>query len=122
MNAIVPAVFPLFVYGTLLDATFTGHLLGHPVVPETARLLGFDLVSLPGLPYPVVVEAPECEAVGRVYRRLLESDYQKLDAYEGVAERLYRRVTAKAIVGEVKDREEPVFVYVPTGQTLQRYG
>lgn len=124
-TAIAPAVLPLFVYGTLLDPEFVSHLLERQVVAEPARLVGFELLQLPGLPYPVVCEAPEEELPGRVYRHLLTADFERLDAYEGVAERLYRRIIADILTGEADGRpavRERAFVYVPTGETLRRYG
>ena len=122
-TSLVPASLPLFVYGTLLDSTFTSQLLERPVLPEAAELLDFELLELPGLPYPVVGRAPGHKIEGRIYRKLSQDDFGRLDAYEGVAEGLYQRA-----IGEVRSTEsdspstERGYVYVPTVQTLRRYG
>ena len=125
MRALGPtAGLPLFVYGTLLDAGFTARLLERPVEIEPARLLDFELLTLEGLSYPTVFDAPG-EVVGEgLYRGLTGEDYERLDAYEGVHEGLYVRIEAHAVAGETGSRgaPEPVFVYVVTEKTLRRYG
>ncbi len=90
-------------------------------------LLVFELL---GLGYPVLVGAPGESVRGQVYRNLSAEDYVRLDAYEGVGERLYQRASAKVVAGDSEApggvdegaNREWVFVYLPTGATLQRYG
>lgn len=108
---------PLFVYGTLADPAFAGRLLERRVVPEPAILLDHERGELPALGYPVVVPAAGGEVEGSLYRFLTAADYERLDAYEGVAERLYarRRAEARPRAGGAA---EPVFVYVPTGRAV----
>ena len=115
---------PLFVYGTLVDAVFTARLLERPVKIEPARLLDFELLTLAGLSYPTVFDAPGQVVGGGLYRGLTGEDYERLDAYEGVHEGLYVRIEARAVAGEKGSRAapEPVFVYVVTEKTLRRYG
>lgn len=121
----VPVTLPLFVYGTLLNPEFVANLLERPFIPESAELLDFELFDLPGLPYPVVVAAPGSRVQGRLYRHLTEEDFERLDAYEGVAEGLYLRTAAKIVVAASEADSEPAaeraYVYVPTQQTLSRY-
>lgn len=119
-----PIGLPLFAYGTLLDAEFTSRLLERNLVTEEARLLDFELLTLEGLSYPTVFEAPGEVVAGRLYRRLNGEDYQRLDAYEGAFEGLYVRIEARVVAGEpgVGGDPEPAFVYVATEKTLRRYG
>ena len=115
---------PLFVYGTLLDESFTSNLLERTVRSEAARLLDFELLRLEGLGYPTAFYAPGEWIEGRLYRQLSGEDYIRLDTYEGVDEGLYQRVEAVVVAGEerVKRPPETGFVYVPTEKTLRRYG
>ncbi len=110
---------PLFAYGTLTDAAFVAGLLEHPVRGETARLLDFELLELEGFGYPTVFSA-EGEAVpGVLYRGLTQEDLRRLDAYEGVAEGLYRRATARVTAGD--GEPEDALVYLVTERTLRRF-
>ena len=125
MRALGPtAGLPLFVYGTLLDAGFAARLLERPIEFEPARLLDFELLTLEGLSYPTVFDAPGEVVAGGLYRGLTGEDFERLDAYEGVHEGLYVRIEAHAVAGEAgsKGRVEPVFVYAVTQKTLRRYG
>lgn len=118
-----PLSLPLFVYGTLLDPAFVANLLERPFIPEAAELLGFELLELGGLPYPVVQSAPGERVRGRLYRHLSDHDFERLDAYEGVAEGLYQRTTAEVVpAGAADGPAERAWLYVPTFQTLGRYG
>ena len=111
---------PLFAYGTLTDAVFIGRLLERRLAAEPAVLLEHTAGELPGLAYPVVVPEPGGEVDGVLYRHLTAADYDRLDAYEGVAEELYqrRRADARPAAGGAV---EPVFVYVPTDRAVRRY-
>jgi len=111
---------PLFVYGTLLDETFTANLLERAVRSEPARLLDFELLTLEGFPYPLAFFAPGETLAGRLYRDLSDDDYHRLDHYEGVNEGLYQRVEASVVVA--RGAPEGAFVYVPTEKTLRRHG
>ena len=111
---------PLFVYGTLLDETFTANLLERPVRSEPARLLDFELLTLEGFPYPLAFFAPGDTLTGRLYRDLNDDDYARLDHYEGVSEGLYQRVEGSVVVA--RGGPEAAFVYVPTEKTLRRHG
>lgn len=119
-----PRDLPLFVYGTLLDETFAGRLLEKPVAGVPARLLDFEILRLERLDYPAVLEAPGEVVAGRVYRDLSPEDYDRLDAYEGVVEGLYRRIEAMIVAGGEGEKgpPEPAFVYMATEKTLRRYG
>lgn len=119
---LAPVTLPLFVYGTLLDPEFVANLLERPFIPESAELFDFELLDLPGLLYPVVQAASGSKVQGRLYRHLAEKDFDRLDAYEGVAEGLYQRATAKIVAVASGADSERAYVYVPTFQTLSRYG
>jgi gamma-glutamylcyclotransferase (GGCT)/AIG2-like uncharacterized protein YtfP len=112
---------PLFVYGTLTDPVFVGRLLERRLVPEPAVLLDHARGELPGLGYAMVVAAEGHAAEGLLYRFLTAADYERLDAYEGVAERLYQRCRAEARPA-AGGPAEPVFVYLPTDRALRRFG
>ncbi len=112
---------PLFVYGTLTDPVFTGRLLERRVVPKPAVLLDHALGELPGLGYAMVLPARGHQAEGLLYRFLTAADYERLDAYEGVAEELYVRHRAEAR-SPAGGAAEPVFVYLPTDRAVRRFG
>lgn len=114
-------LLPLFVYGTLLDETFLGHLLEKPVSSVPAHLLDFELLWLQGFPYPTVFAAPGEQVEGRLYRNLTWEDYRRLDAYEGVGEGLYQRIAVEVQVEEGA-APESAYVYHVTEKTLRRYG
>ncbi len=118
--AAAPAL-PLFAYGSLTDAVFTGRLLERPLAPEPAVLLDFRKVDLRRLGYEVVVPAPGERVEGLVYRGMSRADYRRLDAYQGVGEGLYVREIATARPAP-EAPGEPVCVYVPTPRSLRRYG
>ena len=111
---------PLFAYGTLIDPVFTSRLLERRLLAEPAELLDHIRGVLPGLGYEVAVPSLGERIEGVLYRHLTAGDYQRLDAYEGVAERLYarRRGEARPSGGGAA---EPVFVYVPTDRAVRTY-
>ena len=111
---------PLFAYGTLTDPVFAGRLLERRLATEPAVLLGHARGELPGLGYAVVVPSPGDRVEGLLYRHLTAADYDRLDAYEGVAEGLYARQRAEATPA-AGGAAEPVFVYVPTDRAGRRY-
>jgi gamma-glutamylcyclotransferase (GGCT)/AIG2-like uncharacterized protein YtfP len=140
---------PLFVYGTLLEERFLARLLGHPVPSRAARLEGWEVVELSGLPWPVIRpldpapddrESPGDTGVeGQLYLVAGAEDYHRLDAYEGVGEGLYQRTTVQVRITpddadldrtQPQDRTEPraraslvtANVYIPTSRTLKRWG
>ena len=111
---------PLFAYGTLADPVFAGRLLERRLVPEPAILLDHARGELPGLAYPVALPAAGRQVEGILYRYLTAADYERLDAYEGVAERLYARCRAEAR-RRAGGAAEPVFVYLPTDRAVRSY-
>jgi gamma-glutamylcyclotransferase (GGCT)/AIG2-like uncharacterized protein YtfP len=111
---------PLFAYGTLTSKGFVESLLEHGVVSEPARLFDFELLELTGFGYPSVFAAEGESVKGRLYRGLSAQDLERLDAYEGVAEGLYARVTARVVAAGDDRREEDAFVYVVTEKAMRR--
>lgn len=117
----MPASLPLFVYGTLADPTFAGHLLEREVEREPATLLDHELLAPAMVPYPMVVPSPGGAVIGGLYRHLGDEDFRRLDAYEGAGEGLYQRRPARAVADTVGGEGEAVYVYVATRKTLRRY-
>jgi len=114
----VTSRLPLFAYGTLTDEAFVAGLLERPVRPEAARLPDFELLELEGFGYPTVFAAEGEEVQGVLYRGLTEEDLRRLDAYEGVGEGLYLRLTARVVAGEGEPEE--AFFYAVTERALGR--
>lgn len=112
------AGLPLFAYGTLCDEEFVERLLERRVATADATLVDFRRWELEGLGYPVVVEEPGGRVDGTLYRGLVEEDYRRLDAYEGVREGLYARRAASVLVG---GEELRAWVYVGTPKTMRRW-
>lgn len=119
-----PRRLPLFAYGTLADTAFTTRLLERKPDHEPARLLDFERLRLDGLDYPTVFEVAGETVEGLAYRRLVPEDIERIDAYEGVAEGLYKRIVGRIVADQegVKQAPEPAWVYVVTERTLRRYG
>jgi gamma-glutamylcyclotransferase (GGCT)/AIG2-like uncharacterized protein YtfP len=84
----------VFVYGTLVDPRRLREVLGHPHRGEVlrARLLGYRRVSAPSYEYPFVVRDSSASVEGLLVMDLTPADVESLDAYEDVAEGMYRRV------------------------------
>ncbi len=111
---------PLFAYGTLADTGFVAQLLERPVAAEPAELLDFSRVEAEGLDYPVVFAEPGGRAAGLLYRSLRPQDWERLDAYEGVGEKLYFRDLAEAVApGGTAGSGEEAWVYLPTDRTIR---
>jgi gamma-glutamylcyclotransferase (GGCT)/AIG2-like uncharacterized protein YtfP len=118
-----PTSRSLFAYGTLADDRTVAGLLERPVAGSAAELLDFERVEPAGFPYPLVVEATGERVAGRLFRHLGSDDFDRLDAYEGVAEELYFRDLALVVrpAGAAASAEE-AWVYLPTGRTMSRIG
>ncbi|WP_431282470.1 gamma-glutamylcyclotransferase family protein [Humitalea sp. 24SJ18S-53] len=82
--------WPLFVYGTLLDAAVLAAKSGDPRLPSRARpawVDGMRRVAFRGTPYPTLLPG-----VGRVAGRLVRptpAALRRLAVYEGPAYRLH---------------------------------
>ena len=83
----------LFVYGSLMDRTTLGRVLGRPYRGEQlrARLPGHARRHDPGYDYPLLFPDPSASTDGLLLLDLTESDLPALDAYEDVAEGAYER-------------------------------
>lgn len=121
MTVGAPEPLPLFVYGTLLDPRFTAGLLERAVESEPATLQEFEILRIEGSPLPAIFAADGETVAGRLYRGLTETDYGRLDRYEGVDEGLYRREVARVVAGS-GGGPEPAYVYVVTEKSLRRLG
>jgi gamma-glutamylcyclotransferase (GGCT)/AIG2-like uncharacterized protein YtfP len=84
----------VFVYGTLVDPRRLREVLGHTPRGEVvrARLRGYRRVTTPAYEYPFVVEDAEASVEGLLVMDLAAAELESLDAYEDVAEGVYRRV------------------------------
>lgn len=121
---ICDTMLPFFAYGTLSDETLVDALLERKVSSESARLLGFELLTLEKLGYPTLFAAEDSAVEGILFRGVEEEDYQRLDAYEGVGEGLYRRIEADiSVPGDdaSTSARERAYVYVATEKTLERF-
>ncbi len=107
---------PVFTYGTLLDERFVANLLERPIPFEPAHLAGYRVEILPRFRWPVLVPTEGSVVEGRLYRGVGPMDLERLDAYEGVGDGLYRRV--EVIVAPPGRDAEPAWVYLPTERTL----
>jgi gamma-glutamylcyclotransferase (GGCT)/AIG2-like uncharacterized protein YtfP len=113
---------PLFAYGTLADAGFVARLLERPVAAEPAELLEFSRVEPEGFAYPVVFAEPGGRTPGLLYRSLRPEDWERLDAYEGVGEKLYFRDLAETVPpGGAPGTGEETWVYLPTDRTVRQF-
>ena len=113
-----PPPLPLFTYGRLSDPLFAGRLLERRLAAEPAVLMEYVLAQLPGVDDSVAVPAPGRQAEGLLYRFLTADDFDRLDAYAGVAEGVYirQRAEARPTVGGAV---EPVFVFIPTDRAIR---
>lgn len=111
---------PLFTHGVQLEPAFVKNLLGRPIVPEPARLVGHREVVLDDQGWCVLVPAAGERVDGRLYRGLVAEDYRRIDSYQGVLEGLYVRSVAEVHTRRSED-SEPAWIYVPTERTLRRY-
>jgi len=116
-----PTSTSLFAYGTLADERKVAALLERPIAGSSAELLDFERADPAGFPYPLVVETEGSRVAGLLYRHLSDEDFSRLDAYEGVAEDLYRRELALVVrPGGARDSADEAWVYLPTERTLAR--
>lgn len=110
---------PVFGFGVQLDEDFVARLLERRVTAEPATLAGYEARRLERLEWAVLVPQPDGAVEGRLYRGLTATDLDRLDAFQGVGEGLYRRVSVEVTAGHGR---EPAAAYLPTGRTLARFG
>ena len=81
----------LFVYGTLKSGGCNhGQMVGQTLVGPARTVPGFRLFDVGGYPGLVSIPTDREGVVGEVWRVSAEA-LERLDAFEGVAEGLYRR-------------------------------
>jgi gamma-glutamylcyclotransferase (GGCT)/AIG2-like uncharacterized protein YtfP len=116
-----PTSTSLFTYGSLSDERQVASLLSRPAAASRAELLDYERVDSGAFPYPLIVPAPGARVEGKLYRHLTEEEFARLDAYEGVADDLYRRELAGVVRpgGDAAGADE-AWVYVPSPRTLSR--
>ncbi len=129
VTALLPAVpgvdpgdgspLPVFGFGGQLGEELVTRLLERPIEAEPATLAGYEARPLERLAWSVLVPQPDCSVEGRLYRGLTAADLDRLDAFQGVGEGLYRRATVEVDAGRGR---EPAAAYLPTGRTLSRFG
>ncbi len=100
----------LFVYGSLIDASFRDRLLGRSVETIAARLAGYERRR--GR-YFYIVRRKNREVAGLVLLDLRDSDLAALDAYEEVP-MLYTRERTEVI--DAAGRTIRCWLYVPTSR------
>lgn len=111
----------MFVAAGLIDETLVNNLLEREVASVAARLEGFRRVDLADSGWAVLEPSPGDEVAGSVFLGLGPDDLERLDAYRGVREGLYRRASAPAWLAG-RQTPETVFIYLPTERTLRRFG
>jgi len=117
-----PPVHVLFAYGTLTDPRFVARLLERPVAARDAELLDFEWLEPEGFGYPAVFARAGSRVAGRLYRGLSESDFERIDSYQGVSEDLYFRDLARVVApGAEPGAGEDAWVYLPTGRTVRQF-
>lgn len=116
-----PTATSLFTYGSLSDERQVASLLSRPAAASRAELLDYERIDAGSFPYPLIVPADGARVEGKLYRHLSEEEFAHLDAYEGVADDLYRREIGLVVRpgGDAGDADE-AWVYVPSPRTLSR--
>lgn len=77
---------PFFIYGTLLDADIRRHVFGRDIAAQDvqyATVAGYVARTYPGDSFPVMVKQPDGLLHGALLFHLSQSDYQRMDFYEG---------------------------------------
>lgn len=116
-----PDATSLFTYGSLADERRVAGLLSRPAAGSRAELLDYERVDGGGFPYSLIAPAQGARVAGKLYRHLSEEDFALLDAYEGIADDLYRRELARVVrPGGDASTAEDAWVYVPSPRTLAR--
>lgn len=111
----------VFVAAGLIDQTLVKNLLEREVTSAAARILGYRRVETAESGWAVLQRSEGDSVEGYVLLGLDAEDLNRLDAYRGVRENLYRRVTAAARI-EGRLEHTTVGVYLPTERTLRRLG
>ena len=114
-----PRRLPLFAWGRLQDRKFVGHLLGHPVDATPATLRDVAAVDLDGSGEPLLVASPGSQVDGWLICGLMPSDYERIDAYSGVEEGLYRRLVGSA--ADESEEERDVYFYLASEKALDQF-
>lgn len=111
---------PVFAAAGLIDPQLVMHLLEREVESVRATLQDFRRVEMAEMDWAMLMPHPGGEVDGVVYIGLRPADLERLDAYRGVREGLYRRAAATARLE--RGGACAVFVYLPTERTLRRHG
>lgn len=107
----------LFVYGTLLDDAKVLEILGRLPRFRPAVLRGYRRGAHAGGAWLVAEPDPTARIEGKVLEGLSEGELDRIDAYEGVPERLYAR---EPVSVDVEGEGVEAFVYVKVGSARPR--
>jgi hypothetical protein len=114
---------PVFAFGAQLEEEFVAQLLEHSVNSRPARLTGYRAARLANVDWSVLIAEEGATVDGRIICGLLADDLERIDAYEGVGEGLYRRTEVTVTAGEAgAEGPRQAFIYLPTQRTLSRCG
>ncbi len=86
----------LFAYGTLINSEILHRVIGSVPASEPARLNGFQARCVKGATYPGLLRYVGGTTNGMLYQGLSESQWKKLDRFEGPE---YERIEVEVIVG-----------------------
>ena len=100
----------LFTYGTLMSPDIMHAVAGCRRDGEPALLSGFRRYAVKGADYPAIIESPEAEISGRLYRNLPSFAWQRLDRFEG---NMYARLTRAVLAEDGSEILAEVYVLKP---------
>ena len=89
----------LFAYGTLMEEAFLREHIGRVPPSQRAVLKGFRAGMHPSAPHAIAEPEAGASIPGKVYEGVTPDEFEAIDRYEGVPERLYRRVAVTVEVG-----------------------
>lgn len=105
----------LFAYGTLVVPSLFEKVVGKPGNGINATLRGYSRFLLKDKCYPGISPTPGDPVDGVVYFDLDDSDFEKLDQFEGD---IYERINVKIVTEEKKIVAADTYVLVPKKRHL----
>ena len=89
----------LFAYGTLMDEGLVRDLVGRVPRSQPAVLRGFRKEQHPTAPYATAEMDPSESIPGTLYEGLGVDELERIDLYEEVPRRLYKRIVVTVEIG-----------------------
>lgn len=97
----------LFCYGTLQIAVVMKAVTGRTYPGVKARLPGYAIYRVKGADYPGVIDSPDHETAGMLYRGITDEELKILDLFEG---ELYERRLLEVNTADSKSYHAWVYV------------